>query len=77
MSRGTVGLALGGAAASGVPLGLQLAAALVRDPASAGHAVVPLLLAGPEITHEVINTPVSYIDLVPTLLAAAQTEPSD
>jgi hypothetical protein len=39
-------LALGGAAASGVPLGLQLAAALARDPSSTGHAVVPLLLAG-------------------------------
>ena len=38
---------------------------------------VPLLLAGPGITHDVIDTPVSHIDLVPTLLAAAQTDPSD
>lgn len=38
---------------------------------------VPLLLAGPEISHEMIDTPVSHIDLVPTLLAAAQTERSD
>jgi choline-sulfatase len=38
---------------------------------------VPLLLAGPGITHDVINTPVSHIDLVPTLLAAAQIEPRD
>ncbi len=38
---------------------------------------VPLLLAGPGVAHDVIDTPVSHIDLVPTLLAAAQIEPSD
>ena len=35
---------------------------------------VPLLMAGPGVTHDVIDTPVSHIDLVPTLLAAAQCE---
>jgi hypothetical protein len=39
-------LALTGAAAGGVPLGLQLAAALVGDPSGSGHVVVPLLLIG-------------------------------
>jgi choline-sulfatase len=38
---------------------------------------VPLLLAGPGIIHDVVDTPVSHIDLVPTLLAAAQTVPAD
>lgn len=38
---------------------------------------VPLLLAGPEIAHDVIDTPVSHIDLVPTLLAAARIESPD
>jgi choline-sulfatase len=35
---------------------------------------VPLLMAGPGVAHDVIDTTVSHIDLVPTLLAAAQFE---
>jgi len=36
---------------------------------------VPLLLGGPGVAHDAIDTPVSHIDLAPTFLAAAQIEP--
>jgi hypothetical protein len=39
-------LSAGGVAAAGVPLGLQLAAALTADPTNSGHVVVPMLLLG-------------------------------
>jgi len=38
---------------------------------------VPLLLAGPGVDHGVVETPVSHIDLVPTLLDAAGVEPPE
>ena len=37
---------------------------------------VPLLLSGPGIVREVIDTPVSHIDLVPTMLDAAGVRPA-
>lgn len=37
---------------------------------------VPLLMSGPGVTREVIDTPVSHIDLAPTMLSAAHIEPT-
>jgi len=39
-------LSVGGAAVTGIPLGLQLAAALTADPTNSGHAVVPMVMLG-------------------------------
>ena len=35
----------------------------------------PLLLAGPDVAHDVIDAPVSHVDLLPTFLAWVQAEP--
>jgi hypothetical protein len=44
-------LGVAGVAVSGVPVGLQLAAAVAADPTSSGHAMLPVMLIGKRHCH--------------------------
>lgn len=56
-------LAVAGVATAGLPVGLQLAAAVVADPTNSGHVMLPVMLLGegqrparrPHVSHFVSN----------------------